>query len=100
MSRPPSRSPAPSAPYYGVLGDSEHSVSCCSKRDSLVRRGVPLLVREQEAECREISRTVISSRRHSFQGLRTCRHPRALSNNSRRAKEFIMSKERDNKAIV
>ena len=47
-----------------------------------------------------MSRTVISSRRHSFQGLRPCRHPRALSNNCRRAKEFIMSKEQDNKAIV
>jgi hypothetical protein len=29
-----------------------------------------------------------------------CRHPRALSNNRRRAEEFIMSKEQDNKAIV
>src|SRR4029077_5931574 len=56
--------------------------------------------REQGTECGEISRTVISSRRDSFQGLRSCRHPPALSNNCRRAKEFIMSKEQDNKAIV
>ena len=44
--------------------------------------------------------TVTSSRRHSFQGLRPCRHPRALSNNRRRAKEFIMPREQDNKVIV
>jgi hypothetical protein len=37
---------------------------------------------------------------HLFRGLRPWRHPRALFNRGRRAKEFIMSKEQDNKAIV
>src|SRR5471030_1974845 len=101
MSVPLSRSPAPSAPYYGVPGNSGHSVSCCSKRDSLVRRGVQAVGFEsKKRSAGRFQRTVISSRRHSFQGLRPCRHPRALSNNRRRAKEFIMSKEQDNKAIV
>src|ERR1700682_3123109 len=40
MSRPPSRSLVPSAPYYGVPGRQRTLRLLLSKRDALVRRGI------------------------------------------------------------
>src|SRR5262245_9602098 len=99
-SLPPSRSPAPSPPYYGVPGQGGHSVSCCQREthwsaatstslNLQARRGV-------QGECQDSS--LVAS--PCAPGPRSCRQPQALSNNSRRAKERIMSKEQDNKAVV
>src|ERR1700738_3512485 len=99
MSLPPSRSPAPAAQYYGVPWRQRTLRLLLFKARLTCQAWRPVDLRARSGVQGDFRGSNLVAF-HSFQGLRPCRRPRALFNKRRRAKEFLMPKEQDNKAIV